>query len=286
MSVVLLLKLSLICAAFLYWNQLRRVGIRSEYIYMADSILVAISESMLFLVLALVAKGWKLTRSSLTDDARPFTLGVLLVLSSLLIYSLYTDGYYFLSLTILYFFVVPKIFTSSTQNSGVVQAQILLLHDSQRSATITPVEREQSEQAIQSLQAKARVFRALRITVVAYFLIVLVVSVLKAVLPYNLKYLSYALNESCMFALLASLAYALRPNQSGVFTQVTMNEIQRLRIEELFQDQLFFERFQDYMRTRAEANAPVEDMSKIMVVEVYYTHTHTHTLSLSLCLCL
>jgi len=300
---VIILKLGLVAVSFMYWNQLRISGYRSEWLMMAEGIMVAASESMLFLVLALAAKGWKITRTSLPDDVRPFTIVLLLLLSSLLIFSLYTDGYYFLSLTILYFFVVPKIFASSNQNSSVVDAQILMLQEQLRANPPNNNNNDEAaanQVAVSALSAKSRLFRSLRATVVVYFLIVLAVSILKvccrsyavtrsractfltpermqAVIPYNLRYISYAINEFCMFALLGAVAMVLRPNQSGVFSDVPINEEQRSRLEELFHDRMFFERFQEYVRNRTAASyVAVEDLSKMMVVEVCVSEPASH----------
>ena len=61
--------------------------------------------------------GWRITRWSLpAEDLRTMSVALILLLATLLFFSLYNDSYYFLSLMIMYFFMLPKILAAIGSN--------------------------------------------------------------------------------------------------------------------------------------------------------------------------
>lgn len=89
----------------------------------------AVSETAFFCALLLVAKGWRITRYRLpATEGRTISVALLLLLITLVFFSFYDhNGYYLLSLMIMYFFMLPKIMTSVGRNIRVLDAQILVV---------------------------------------------------------------------------------------------------------------------------------------------------------------
>jgi cation transport ATPase len=123
-----MLKLSVVTIALCYWEIMQSQGTGVIPLQYLQSLLFAISETALFCALLLVAKGWRITRTGLpASEIRTIAVALILLLSTLLFFSFYNEGYYFLSLMIMYFFMLPKIFTSITRNTRALQTQLLLM---------------------------------------------------------------------------------------------------------------------------------------------------------------
>jgi hypothetical protein len=127
--VVSFLKLLVVITALSYWRICQQSGhcleqlkylqvFNTSYLitfsfYCLQSFMFALSETAFFCSLLLIAKGWRITRARLpSSEIRTISVALILLLSTLLFFSFYNDGYYFLSLMIMYFFMLPKIFTS------------------------------------------------------------------------------------------------------------------------------------------------------------------------------
>lgn len=94
---VCLLKLSMIAVALSYWRVCQATGKCIQQVKYVQSFLFAISETAFFCALLLVAKGWKITRVKLpAGEVRTISIALVLLLSTLLFFSFYNEGYYFL----------------------------------------------------------------------------------------------------------------------------------------------------------------------------------------------
>lgn len=123
----MVLKFAVVIVALCYWQLYHVSGVALIQLGYLQSLLYAISETTFFCALLLVAKGWRITRSTLpASEIRTIAVALVLLLSTLLFFSFYKEEYYFLSLMIMYFFMLPKIFTSITRNTRALQTQLLL----------------------------------------------------------------------------------------------------------------------------------------------------------------
>ncbi len=128
LEVVVISKLLVVLAGFAYWRVCATTGICYSQLDYLQCFLFAFSESLLFAVLLLIAKGWNVTRWELpVSEIRTICVALILLLATLLFFSLYNDSYYFLSLMIMYFFMLPKIFTAISRNLKKLSMQRVFL---------------------------------------------------------------------------------------------------------------------------------------------------------------
>ena len=151
-----MLKLAVVVVALCYWHTFQATGKDIVQLKYLQSFIYALSETAFFCALLLISKGfpflplslpssplpislylysfplhlipgWRITRSNLPpSEIRTISVALVLLLSTLLFFSFYNDGYYFLSLMIMYFFMLPKIFTSITRNTRALHTHMLL----------------------------------------------------------------------------------------------------------------------------------------------------------------
>ena len=214
---VLLLKIFVVACSLAYWRICQRTGYCYDLLQYLQSFLFALSESSFFSVLLLISKGYKITRPSLPrDELRDVSVALMLLLCALLFFSFYNPGYYLLSLMIMYFFLLPKIFNSISQNVHALRAQILMLEE---------VQRVQNRDALASFRNKLRVFQFIRNTVVVYLLAILAVSIFRMLVgPYNLDWLNYFINELVSLCMVLVVIWIVRP-QPNLFVSEADEDI-------------------------------------------------------------
>jgi hypothetical protein len=216
-ALVVLLKLFVCLLSYLYWSSLSAVGHGSSINSALDGLLFAASEAAFFLMLMLLAKGWRITFKELpSSETKGMLFGVLFLLGALVFFSFYNNGYYLLSLVILYFFMLPKIFTGASQNVRLLYAHIVIM---------TREQPEENADLILTLRAKMRMFEVLRTTVMIYLTLVLFVIGSKILLPYKLNWLTYLCFEALVFIVFVTVAFILHPSRSRVFAELDLNEL-------------------------------------------------------------
>jgi hypothetical protein len=202
-----MMKVSVVTIAFCYWEVMQDEGRGVVQLKYLQSLLYAISETAFFCALLLVAKGWRITRTGLPpSEIRTISVALVLLLSTLLFFSFYSEGYYFLSLMIMYFFMLPKIFTSITRNTRALQTQLLVM----RYAT--------AEAATEPLIAKMRMFKTLRTAVILYLGSILMVSSMRIIMLWYLLWVNYCVSELIALVMVSVVAFLLRPRENGAFS--------------------------------------------------------------------
>jgi len=207
LSVVALLKFLVVIVSLCYWRICEQTGICYDQLRYLQSFLFAVSETAFFCALLLIAKGWRITRVNLpSSEIRTISVALILLLSTLLFFSFYNDGYYFLSLMIMYFFMLPKIFTSITRNTRTLETQLLLI--SQANMDVET----------QSLYHKIRLFKTLRTSVVIYLGSILLVNSMRIIMVWYLDWFNYAMNEVVVLMMMALICFILLPYNRLLFT--------------------------------------------------------------------
>jgi len=253
---VALLTLGVVLIAYVYWDTFSISGIRYGKLKYLQSFVFAISETIFFCVLLLIAKGWKITRAALPmSEIRAISVALLLLLSTLLFFSFYNDGYYFLSLMIMYFFMLPKIFASITHNTRTLQAQMLLIRHANHEADTRP------------LFEKVKMFRSLRLSIIIYLGSILMVSSVRIIMLWFLYWINWCLSEAVVLIMVVTVCYLLRPRPNGVFgvnidLGAPIPGLQNFdSIEELLENQV-------YDREAHLANdGPRVDMNRVILIE-------------------
>lgn len=160
----------------------------------------------------LIAKGWRIIRPTLPGaEVRTMFVALILLLATLLFFSFYNDGYYFLSLMIMYFFMLPKIFTSITTNTTILEAQILMTG------------RAQTDNDATSLLQKLHLFKTLRTSVVVYLGSILLVSAMRIIMVWYLDWFNFVMNELVVVLTIALVSYILLPHNHLVFSPMTIH---------------------------------------------------------------
>jgi len=244
------LKLFVMMVQSVYWN-LYRDGRRFDELMYARRIVFAASECCLFGVMLVCSKGWKITRISMrTGELRTLLMALALLFAALVCFSFYSDDYYFLSLMIMYFFMLPKIFSSVTKNVRNLETQVWMAQNVQLPALNA-----------NAFSRKLTMFRILRAAVVTYLATILLVNSLRIVLIWYLDWINVAVNEIVALAIVAVLTHILRPGSTGVFTD--MEEITHLAML-----QTLIERSQDLAANPDAAPRIVPwDTSKTIIIE-------------------
>jgi len=185
-----------------------------------------------------IAKGYKITRPSLPrEEMRDVSVALVLLLSTLLFFSFYNPGYYLLSMMIMYFFMLPKIFTSITQNVYALRAQILMLEEMQRV-------QQNREQNLASFRKKLRLFLSLKTIVIIYLVTILLVSFVRMMIGiYSLDWLNSFINEIVSLFVVISIFWMIRPQANlfstelDIFDQGWENNLDQLFVGMLEGDQ-------------------------------------------------
>eukprot|EP01113_Clastostelium_recurvatum_P032379 TRINITY_DN4155_c0_g1_i2.p1 TRINITY_DN4155_c0_g1~~TRINITY_DN4155_c0_g1_i2.p1 ORF type:complete len:506 (-),score=129.38 TRINITY_DN4155_c0_g1_i2:28-1545(-) len=206
LAAIALTKYVVVILTLLYWRLLEVSGQPVLALHTLQSVLYAASEAGLFCCLLLVSRGWRITRSALPPtEVRTMAVAITLLLATLLFFSFYNSTYYFLVQLILYFFMMPKIFTSITRNTRALHAQILLIRPANH-ATTAP------------LHAKIRMFKILRTAVILYLGSLLLVSSMKIIMAWFLVWINYCASESASLIMFVLIVCLLRPGPAGVIS--------------------------------------------------------------------
>eukprot|EP01114_Cavostelium_apophysatum_P015325 TRINITY_DN4147_c0_g1_i2.p1 TRINITY_DN4147_c0_g1~~TRINITY_DN4147_c0_g1_i2.p1 ORF type:complete len:471 (-),score=51.59 TRINITY_DN4147_c0_g1_i2:63-1475(-) len=265
--IIVALKFLVVAAAFSYWQIYETTGESFAAIRYTQSFLFAGAETGFFCALLILAKGWRIIHSTIpTTEIRTIVVALVLLLATLLFFTFYNDGYYFLSLMIMYFFMLPKIFTSITRNTRALEGQLFLLSHA------NGANRHNDEQAIRE---KIKLFKYLRSSVIIYLACILLVNSMRIVLIWYLEWLNYFLNELVSLIMTLLICFILLPRNAPLFARVTLLDTSVLPFMGI-QD-IRFDEQQNGLRSE-EVGA--SDMSDIVVME--YPHRKKHSSSLAI----
>ena len=224
--IVLFLKFWDVNVVYHRWDQLASVGEVSLYLDLLGSLLFATSECAFFCLLLLVAKGWRITRYQLhTDESRETSYAFIIPLCTLLFFSVYNDGYYFLSMMLLYFFLLPKIFHSIHLNLNGLQTRLIIVEDWLYHAEDMDSDEENEARAALMLaiklmfDCKYSVFHVLKKAILTYLVAIFVCNCVKVLIPWEYDWINTIFSESVDACMILVMAYLIQPlyTRMGLF---------------------------------------------------------------------
>ena len=117
LTIMVLSKLLVSAITAYWWEHEMETGTIPLYLTLLSNGAFAVSECLLFGILLLVSSGWCTLSGSLDlEEARTMTSSMIVLLSTLMFFSLYDNAYYFISLLVLYFCLLPKTFAYLARN--------------------------------------------------------------------------------------------------------------------------------------------------------------------------
>jgi hypothetical protein len=253
---VIILKEIVVCLIAYYWWMFSSTGYRFTIISTLQSFLFAFSETAFFAVLYLTSKGWRILRSGMpASEIRSTFIALFILVSTLLFFSFYNTEYYWLSLVLMYFFMLPKIFTSISQNIRTIDSHI---------STFT--HRSQAVEGIQVylslLQVKRIMFVKIRTCLVVYLIAMLLVnSLVRILVTWDLLWISRLCDEAIVLIIVAYVAWNLRPALKIFFTS-----LEEMRPFLYVQGLLQGRQNEEDMEEGAEISHPW-DLSKTLVIQ-------------------
>jgi len=213
---IVALRLILIYLTFHYWTSADNIGKFNHILKYFQNIFFSFTETTFFASLFVLSRGWKITRQNLTRTAlKSITIILVFLLSVLLFFSFYNDVYYFLSLMILYFFMMPTIFTNITKNIRIVESHAILARFMENQITM------------ENIRLKKKVFRYLRTTIVLYLGAILFVNSMKIIMVWFLFWISFSISEPISILMISFLCFTFRP------TNITPNIYQNAQLDEI-----------------------------------------------------
>ena len=218
-ALVICFKILVIFSSYIYWSEYEQTGYPSSTFRVSSTFLFSASECFLFTVLLLVAKGWKITVDRVSSsEARSTIFTLLFLLASLFFFSVYEDGYYFLSLMILYFFLVPKVFHAISLNSGMLRSYSLFLQN--RFSSQTPAIQANILRLLSALKLKSRMYASLRFEVTVYVCLIVATYFIKLIVSFTSDWLIAAIQEIYIIFLVAQFCLSVRPSlaRHGLFS--------------------------------------------------------------------
>eukprot|EP01102_Stenamoeba_stenopodia_P011171 TRINITY_DN341_c0_g1_i2.p1 TRINITY_DN341_c0_g1~~TRINITY_DN341_c0_g1_i2.p1 ORF type:complete len:537 (+),score=113.89 TRINITY_DN341_c0_g1_i2:64-1674(+) len=233
-ALLVTLKLLVNLSAAWYWSSCQSTGICINVFLLLQNVFFALSEAMFFSILLLISKGWKITREKLpSKEVRSIMVSISSLLAVLVFFSFYNETYPFLSLMILYFFMLPQIFRNVSQNVRLLHLQASLLRNPSSLSTTSSSHQDDDDddddvlvQQLQllrgAIQKKLLVFRSIKISVLVYLGLILVVTMLKIVIVWYLDYTNYVVDEVIVICIFLSVLVGLKPHDSHVYTVITL----------------------------------------------------------------
>jgi len=135
---------------------------------------------------------------------------LIILFFSLLFFSFYNPDYYWLPIILLYFFVIPKIFTSISNNLRLLDTQLSLFHSNQ----FIP-----SENYLSQISLKRTLYVGLRNCLLGYLVSILIVnSLLKILLSWEVQWITQLCDEIVVLIMVIFILWNLRPSCGVVFT--------------------------------------------------------------------
>jgi hypothetical protein len=208
---VLLLKFGVIGIMYFYWWKYTNTGHRYDLLSTFQGFLVSVSEMALFMTLYLISKGWRIIYSGLpAREVRSTIIAIIILIFTLIFFSVYNPDYYWLSLVLMYFLLVPKIFTSISHNLRLLDNQINLFQQNQAIP---------SEPYVTLLQTKETMYKRLRTGLLGYILSILLVNtLLKFLLSWDYQWIARICDEVLVWVMMVFILWSLRPSKKIFFS--------------------------------------------------------------------
>jgi len=218
------LKLLVNLSAAWYWSSCQSTGICINVFLLLQNLFFALSEAMFFSILLLIAKGWKITRERLpSKELKSMMLSVFSLLAILVFFSFYNETYPFLSLMILYFFMLPQIFRNVGQNVRLLYLQASLLRvPSSNDSTGDETLLQQLQLLRSAIRKKLMVFKNIKISVLIYLGLILIVTMLKIVIAWYLDFANYVIDEVVVLCVFFWIIVGLKPHDPHVYMVITL----------------------------------------------------------------
>jgi hypothetical protein len=212
---VLVLKEAVVGLIYFYWWMYSSTGHRFTVLSTLQSFLFAFSETAFFGVLYLTSKGWRIIRSGLpATEIRSTFIALIILTSTLLFFSFYNTEYYWLSLVLMYFFMLPKIFTSISQNIRLLDAQIALFMRHTN-------ELVDADRYLSLMKRKRFMFHKIRNSLVVYLISMLVVnSLVRVLVAWDYLWITRLCDEVIVVLIVGYVAWNVRPSQNIFFTSL------------------------------------------------------------------
>ena len=223
LSLIVIVKLLVTSMDMIYWLLMKYNGTKVAFWAHLYGFQYAVVEAIFFLVVIMIISGWKISRNRLPEgEVRTNLLAVILLLSSLLFFSFYSEGYYFLSYMTLYFFMLPKAYRAGMDHLRLLKVQRRLMqHISDSDLVGQRTARRERDKIITVLAAKIGTQTLLVVAVLVLLVISPVVSLLHAGLPFYTDWINHVLTESVILIAMVVILFLLAPNsRRGIFSYV------------------------------------------------------------------
>jgi hypothetical protein len=209
---VLLLKFAVVGIMYFYWWEYSTSGHRYDILSTFQGFLVSISEIALFMAIYLISKGWRINYSGLpAREVRSTVIAIIVLVFTLIFFSIYNPDYYWLSLVLMYFLLVPKIFTSISHNIHLLENQIHLFQQQNQAVP--------SEPYLPLLTEKKHMYLRLRNGLLLYLLSILMVNtILKILLSWDFQWIAKLCDELIVLVMMGFLLVNVRPAKKIFFS--------------------------------------------------------------------
>jgi len=186
-------------------------GRRYDFLSSLQGFLLAVSEMAFFISLYLISKGWRILYSGIpTREMRSTMIAMVILLFSLIFFSIYNPDYYWLSLVLMYFLMLPKIFTSISQNIRLLETQITLFQQTQA----IPI-----EPYLTLVVEKQKMYLRLRNALLMYLLAILMINTLmKILLAWDYLWVSKLCEELVVLVMVIFVMFSIWPEKRIFFT--------------------------------------------------------------------
>lgn len=202
------LKLVVFTLSAVYWYRYRMFGFRLDWLEKVKLMMYVVSETAIVFVLVLIGRGFKITRERCTaSDLKLFIVGGSVLCGASAFWIGYNSDYYTISLIIMYFFFLPKVFIGIAKVLRYISTQIL----------IGQADRGAHGIDVASLERKTAVLTNIRKLLIIATIVPFSLSYLRVIVSWTGDgMIVVAIELSQMFTILY-LAWVLRCHPLGVF---------------------------------------------------------------------
>lgn len=191
----------------IYWGICSSSGDCLAQLDYFELFVYSVGETLFFALLFMTARGWSLMIPSLpSTDLRSVAISVVLLMAALLFLSYYSQGYFYLSLMIIYFFMLPRIFSSIGRNMRIIHQHLGASRHNPTAADDARI-----------LNAKYQFYQQFRKLILLYIAAFLAVTSFRFIADPLLDWIVTLVNELVSCLALFSLMYLLFPTRTSRF---------------------------------------------------------------------
>lgn len=205
---IIFAKTIIVFLALIFWKVYQNHGRVFNPLMHTKSLATTLFEALFFCILLLFSKGWGVSRESLPpQEFRSVSMPLFLLLFTLIFFSVYNDGYYMIAMMIMYFLMMPKIYTSISENIRILGIHQWLAQNFQL-----------GQIPLDAIVTKIRFFKRLRIFATSYVVVVLLSNCVRIFVSWRLEWIAIIFQEFIALIMLAILAFMIRPQSSALFS--------------------------------------------------------------------